>query len=85
MRYLIVYIFICIMLIKKYHLRKILTVKKAAQGSDFQISITHHQMALDSRKYHHSTQNQKIHRTVSLIFFSKKSNSQLCFHFTINY
>ena len=37
----------------------------AAQISDFQIALTHHQMALESRKYHHSTQNKKLHRTVS--------------------
>ena len=37
----------------------------AAQISDFQIALTHHQMALESRKYHYSTQNQKLHRTVS--------------------
>ena len=40
-------------------------------------------MALESRKYHHSTQNQKKHRTISLDFFRKKSTFPLCFHFTI--
>ena len=54
----------------------------AAQISDFQIAITHHRMVLESRKYHPSTQNQKLHRTVSLDFFRKKSTFQLSFHFT---
>ena len=39
-------------------------------------------MALESRKYHHSTQNQKLHRTVVSDFFRKKSPFPLCFHFT---
>ena len=40
-------------------------------------------MALESRKYHHSTQNRELYRTVSLDFFRKKSTFPLCFHFTI--
>ena len=39
-------------------------------------------MALESRKYHHSTQNQKLHRTVFLDFFRKKLTFPLWFHFT---
>ena len=49
---------------------------------DFQFAISRHQMAPDSRKYHHSTQNQKLHRTVPLDFFQKKSTFPLCFNFT---
>ena len=41
-------------------------------------------MALESQKYHHSTQNQKLHRTVSLDFFRKNLTFPLCFHFIIN-
>ena len=41
-------------------------------------------MALESRKYHHSTQNKKLHRTVVLDFFRKKLTFSLCFHFTNN-
>ena len=39
-------------------------------------------MALESRKYHHSTQNRELYQTVSLDFFRKKSTFPLCFHFT---
>ena len=39
-------------------------------------------MALESRNYNHSTHNQKLHQTVSLDFFRKKSTFPLCFHFT---
>ena len=35
----------------------------------------------DIRK-NHSTQNQKLHRTVPLDFFQKKSTFPLCFNFT---
>ena len=53
------------------------------QISDFQIAITHHQMALESRKKHHSTQNKKTSSNCILRFFRKKSTFPLCFHFTI--
>ena len=33
-------------------------------------------MALESRKCHHSAQNQKLHRTVSLDFFEKNLKIQ---------
>ena len=39
-------------------------------------------MELESRKYHHATQNRKLYRLVSLDFFQKKSTFPLCFHFT---
>ena len=39
-------------------------------------------MAPESRKYHHSTQNQKLHQTVFSDFFRKKLTFPLCFHFT---
>ena len=39
-------------------------------------------MALESRKYHHATQNRELYRPVSLDFFRKKSTFPLCFHFT---
>ena len=45
---------------------------KTVAVSDFQITITYHQMALENRKYHYSNQNLKIHRTVSLVFFFEK-------------
>ena len=40
-------------------------------------------MALESRKYHDSTQNQKLDRILTLDFFRKKLTIPLCFHFTI--
>ena len=39
-------------------------------------------MALEGRKYHQSSQNRKLHRTVSLDFFRKKLPFPLCIHFT---
>ena len=41
-------------------------------SQEFQIAISRHQMALDSHKYHHSTQNQKLHRPFILRFFSQE-------------
>ena len=37
----------------------------------FKISITRHQVGSESRKYYHSTQNQKLHQTVLTDFFRK--------------
>ena len=66
--------------IKKYHLRKIFA--KTVAVSDFQITITYHQMALENRKYHYSNQNKKLHRSVSLVFIRKNRPSHFLFHFT---
>ena len=38
-------------------------------------------MTSEIRKYHHSTQNRKLHRTVSLRFFRKKRPSHFVFIF----
>ena len=35
--------------------------------------MTYHKMTLESRQYHHSTQNQKLHRSVPLDFFFEKN------------
>ena len=42
--------------------------------SNFQNIIKHHRMALKSKKYHHSTQNLKLHRNVFSDFFRKKKH-----------
>ena len=65
-----------------YCLRKIFFGRFIFSIGRAKIAITHHQTPLESRKYHHSTQNQKFYPIVSLDFFRKKLNFPLCFYCT---
>ena len=42
--------------------------------------FSHHQVALESLNYDHSTQNQKLHQTVVIVCSRKKSPLTVTFH-----
>ena len=80
MKFLILSKIVVLSTFSTYRLTLLIETKKSPKKfSDFQIAIRHHQMALESRKCHHSTQNQKLHRTVSLDFFRKNRPSHFFF------